>query len=82
VKLTAPVVAGDSDVVPLVDCAPLHPPLAEHAVALVELQVTVAACPTVIVVGATLIVTVGAGVVTMSAATAWALPPVPVQVST
>jgi hypothetical protein len=79
VKLTAPVVVGDSDFVPLVDCAPLHPPLAVHAVVLVELQVTVAACPTVIVVGATAIVTVGAGVVTVSAAVALALPPVPVQ---
>ena len=82
VKLNAPAVVGDSDCVPLVDCEPLHPPLAVHAVALVELQVTVAACPTVIVVGATAIVTVGAGVVTVSAAVNFALPPVPVQVST
>ena len=74
VKLTVPVVVGDSGCVPLVDCAPLHPSLAVHAVALVELQVTVAVCPTVIVAGATVIVTVGAGVVTLSAAVAWALP--------
>ena len=82
VKLNAPAVVGDSDVVPLVDWAPLQPPLAVHEVALVELQVKVAACPTVIVAGATVIVTVGAGVVTVSAAVALALPPVPVQVST
>jgi hypothetical protein len=51
-------------------------------VALVDDQVTVALWPTVIEVGATAMVTVGAGAVTVNTAVACAVPPTPVHVST
>ena len=55
-----PLCVGLSACVPWVACAPLQAPLAVQEVAFVEDQVSVALCPTVMVVGATEIVTVGA----------------------
>ena len=52
---------GETDLVPLVDCVPLHPPLAVHEVESVELHVIVDDCPLVIDDGDAEIVTVGAG---------------------
>jgi hypothetical protein len=73
---------GVSVAVPLVDCAPLHAPLAVHAAAFVDDQVRVALAPSVIVAGFTEIVTVGAaGAPTATVADALALPPFPVQLS-
>ncbi len=67
--------------VPLVASVPLHAPLAVQEVALVDDQVSVALLPSVIEVGLTASVTVGAaGELTVSDAVADALPPVPVQV--
>jgi hypothetical protein len=68
--------------VPLVASVPLHDPLAAQDVALVDDQVSVALCPTVIEVGVTAMVTVGTGAVTVKVAVAFALPPAPLQVST
>jgi hypothetical protein len=45
---------------PAVGCAPIHAPLAVHAVALVDDHVSVELWPTIMGLGATLIVTVGA----------------------
>jgi hypothetical protein len=67
--------------VPLVACAPLQALLAVQVVALVEDQVSVALCPSVIEVGATEMVTVGGGLLTVNGADATKLPPGPVQVS-
>ena len=53
---------GDAAKVPLVAFAPLHPPEAVHAVALVEDQVTVETLPDVMLAGLAEIVTVGSGV--------------------
>jgi hypothetical protein len=77
-----PAALGVTTMVPLVACVPVHAPLAVQEVALVEDQVSVALCPTMIEVGLTVRVTVGAGVaaVTVKAADALALPPAPVQV--
>ena len=55
-----PLCGGLSACVPRVACAPLQAPLAVQEVASVEDQVSVALAPTVMVVGATEIVTVGA----------------------
>jgi hypothetical protein len=60
---------------------PLHAPLAVQAVALAEDQVSVALCPAEIVVGATAIVTVGAGGFTMSVAVPFADLPAPEHIS-
>ncbi len=65
--------------VPLVACEPVQALLAVQDVALVEDQVTVALCPTVMLVGDTLIVTVGAAAFTVSAAVPFTEPPAPVQ---
>jgi hypothetical protein len=68
--------------VPLVVCAPLQALLAVHEVALVEDHVSVALCPSVIEVGATDRVTVGAGATTAFTVTeteALPLPPAPLQ---
>jgi hypothetical protein len=74
--LSAPV-----DCVPLVAFVPVHPPAAEQAVALVEVQLRVEAEPLAIVLGLAVIAIVGAGVDTETV-TDWALdPPGPVQVS-
>jgi hypothetical protein len=75
-------VVGETVEVPLVASLPLQAPLAVHEVALVDDQVRLALEPTVIDVGDTAIVTVGAGFVTVSVAVASAEPPLPVQVST
>jgi hypothetical protein len=73
---------GDTDSLPLVLCVPLQAPLAVQEVALVELQVSVALLPSLIVVGETEIVTVAAaGAFTVTVADALALPPLPMQVS-
>jgi hypothetical protein len=73
---------SDTDSLPLVLWVPLHAPLAVQDVALVELQVSVALPPSLIVVGETEIVTVAAaGAFTVTVADALALPPLPVQVS-
>jgi hypothetical protein len=67
--------------VPLVFRVPLQALLAMHVVALVEDQVSVALCPSVIEVGATDRVTVGGGgLFTVSAADAIKLPPGPLHV--
>ena len=65
---------------------PLQPPEAVQEVALVELQVRVALCPAVMLVGLAESETVGVGVgvgveVTVTVALAEAEPPEPVQVS-
>jgi len=56
------VLVGDAAKVPLVAFAPLHPPEAVHAVALVEDQVTVELLPDVMLAGLAEIVTVGGGI--------------------
>jgi hypothetical protein len=67
--------------VPFVFSAPLQALLAVHVVALVEDQVSVALCPSVMEVGATDIVTVGGGgLLTVTAADATKLPPGPLHV--
>ncbi len=66
---------------PLSATAPLQPPEAAHAVALVELQVKLEIAPLVTVVGAADSVSVGAGLVTTTAADCEAEPPAPVHVS-
>lgn len=61
---------------------PLHAPLAVHEVALVDDQVSIALEPSVMLDGATEIVTVGAeGAFTVSMAEALPLPPLPVHVN-
>lgn len=62
--------------------APLQPPVAAHAVALVEAQVRVALAPAATLVGEADSVTVGAGggVMPTVAIAAWLVPPAPVQV--
>jgi len=55
------VLAGHAAKVPLVGFAPLHPPEAVQAVALVEDQVTVELLPDVMLAGLAEIVTVGGG---------------------
>ncbi len=70
--------------VPLVAFAPVQPPDAVQAVALVELHVRVDAAPLATEVGAAASVTVGAGVTVamLTVAEAGALvPPTPVQVN-
>jgi hypothetical protein len=81
------VTVGVTERVPVGVCDPLQAESALQLVALVDDQVTVALCPNVMVLGDTLIVTVGAapgadaGVLTISAAAPLPAPPVPVQVS-
>ncbi len=74
-------VSAAVDHVPLSATAPLQPPEAVHAVALVELQVKLEIAPLVTVVGIAASVTVGAGVVTTTSADCEAEPPAPVHVS-
>jgi hypothetical protein len=66
---------------PAVGSAPLQPPEAVQAVALVEDQVSVDVAPLLTVAGFAVRVTAGAGVVTDTVADCAALPPVPLQVS-
>jgi hypothetical protein len=81
VKISSPAAVGVSLIEPDTDSLPLHAPLAVHAVALVDDQVSVAEAPTVTDVGLTAMVTVGAGgAVAVNVADALALPPAPVQV--
>ena len=68
--------------VPLAARVPLQPPDAVHAVALVELQVSVEVAPLATDVGDAVSVTVGVGAVTVTVADAVGLvPPDPVHVS-
>ena len=70
------------DFVPLMACAPLHPPDAVQAVALAEVQVSVDALPLATLEGLALNDTVGAaGAETLIVADCDAEPPAPVQVS-
>jgi len=55
-----PVAVGVTAWVPLVASFPVHPPLAVQLLAFMVDQVKVALCPSVMVVGATVNVTVGA----------------------
>jgi hypothetical protein len=66
---------------PAVASAPLQPPEAVQAVALVEDQVSADVAPLLTVAGFAVRVTAGAGVVTDTVADCAALPPVPLQVS-
>ena len=67
--------------VPLVAFAPLQLPEAVHAVAFVELHVSVEVPPLAIKVGFAVNVTVGAGTTVTVAVANLLVPPVPVQVS-
>jgi hypothetical protein len=64
--------------VPLVAFVPLHPPVAVHDVALVELQVSVEAVPPVTAVG--LAASPAVGIILIVAVAAVLVPPGPVQV--
>ena len=77
------VVAVSAGVVcePAVASAPLQPPKAVQAVALVEDQVSADVAPLLTVAGFAVRVTAGAGVVTDTVADCAALPPLPLQVS-
>jgi hypothetical protein len=66
---------------PAVACAPLQPPEAVQAVALVDDQVSAEVAPLLTVAGVAVKVTAGAGVVTDTVADCAALPPLPLQVS-
>lgn len=66
---------------PVVASAPLQPPEALHAVALVDDQVNVEVAPLFTLVGLAAKVTAGAGLLTETVADCAALPPVPLQVS-
>jgi len=82
VYVETPVIVGDTRLLPLVGCVPLHAPLAVHAVACVLDQVKVELLPEVSVDGFAVKVTVGiGGVVTVTVVDARAVPLVPVQVS-
>jgi hypothetical protein len=66
---------------PAVASAPLQPPEAVQAVALVDDQVRADVAPLLTVAGFAVRVTAGAGVVTDTVADCAALPPLPLQVS-
>jgi hypothetical protein len=72
-------VVGDTDCVPTIARAPLHPPVAVHCVAFVEDHVRVVLFPETIDVGDTVSVVVGRGT-TVTVTLLFALPPAPVQV--
>lgn len=74
-------VSAPVDCVPLVALLPDHPPEAAQAVALAVDHAKVALPPEGIVLGAALIVTVGAGVVTKTVADCVAVPPIPWHVN-
>ena len=67
---------------PLTASLPVQALDAVHEVALVDDQVSAALWPTVMLVGATVMVTVGSAAVTVNEAVALPLPPAPVHVST
>ena len=80
--VAVPDAEGVTVAVPLVVCVPLQPPLAVQLVALVEDQESVAFAPTVMLVGATEIVTVGCGgAVTVRLVEPFPVAPAPVQAS-
>jgi hypothetical protein len=72
--------AGDTVCVPLVDRAPLQPPLAVQAVALALVHVSVLDWPEPMDVGLAVRVTVGGGA-TVTVAESPTVPPAPVQTS-
>jgi hypothetical protein len=76
-----PAVSAPLDCEPLIALLPDQPPEAVQALALVDVQVTVAAAPLVTVLGVAERLTVGAAGVTETVAACVALPPAPVQVS-
>ena len=79
--MLVPVCVGVTLCVPAVAMVPVQPLLAVQVVALVEDQLSVALCPSVIEVGVTESVMVGnGGLVTVNAADATKVPPAPVQV--
>jgi hypothetical protein len=82
VRMYDVVALGVTDCVPLVALDPVQPLLAVHEVLLVELQVSVADPPAVMVAGAALIETVGvaAAAFTVTVVFCAAEPPAPVQV--
>jgi hypothetical protein len=74
------VLVGDTPCEPLVALAPLHPPLAAQALALVLDHVRVLDCPDAIVAGLAVKVIVGAGT-TVTVVDWLVVPPAPVQAS-
>jgi hypothetical protein len=70
------------DAEPLTALLPDQPPEPVHAVALADVQFSVAAAPLFTVLGAAERLTVGAGVLTETVVDCVALPPVPVQTNT
>ncbi len=68
------------DWVPLTALAPAQPPVAVQAVAWVADQLRVELVPLVTELGLALIVTIGAGLLTVTVADWVVLPPAPVQV--
>ena len=73
------VLSATVDAEPLVDCAPVQPPDAVHAVAFVADQASVELLPLLTVEGLAEIVTVGADFVTDTVADCAADPPAPEQ---
>jgi hypothetical protein len=69
------------DCEPLLDLLPDHPPEAAHAVARVEVQLSVEFAPLFTTLGLALKATVGGASVTETVADCEALPPAPLQVS-
>jgi hypothetical protein len=74
-------VSAPVDCVPLSALLPDHPPAAEHAVAFLEDQVSVALPPLATALGPTLKVTVGGGDLTETVALCIAVPPGPLQLN-
>jgi hypothetical protein len=66
---------------PLIASAPVQPPEAVHAVALVELQVSVEALPAATMVGLAVSVAVGTGFTVIAVVAAALVPPGPVQLN-
>jgi hypothetical protein len=74
-------VSAGVDCEPAVASAPLQPPEAVQAVALVDDHVNAEVAPLLMLAGVAVRVTAGAGAVTVTVADCAALPPLPVQVS-
>ena len=72
-------VSGPVDTLPLTASVPDQPPDAVQEVALVVVQVSMAALPLAMVLGLAVSATVGTGCVTDTVAACEALPPAPVQ---
>jgi hypothetical protein len=62
----APIAVGVTSTVPVACCVPFHPPLAVQLVPWFEDQVSVALCPSAMVVGAAVSDAVGAGIAGLS----------------